>query len=199
MRTLSREFYIPKHYDTKVVPKGILAEIFLIDDFSSKRSPKPLYIAMMFGGKRSKPDHHIVYRDAARRAEAVNNYINNLVEREADRTKRRAKTNAFEHTLKVDDILYSSWGYDQTNIDFYQVTKLVGKKSVILSKISGAIDHHDGCQSNMVVASKDSFQDREQNMLKRVQEGNCIRIESYAHASPWDGTPLRETDAYSGH
>ena len=31
--------------------------------------------------------------------------------------------------IKVGDIFYRSWGYDQTNIDYYVVTKKVGKAS----------------------------------------------------------------------
>ena len=41
---------------------------------------------------------------------------------------------AAPHDLKVGDILYSSWGYDQTNIDFYQVTA-VGVHSVKIREI----------------------------------------------------------------
>ena len=35
-----------------------------------------------------------------------------------------------EHSLRVGDVLAMSWGYEQTNIDFFVVTKLCGKKSV---------------------------------------------------------------------
>ena len=197
-RTLSRSFYIPKHYDTKIVPKGILAEIYLFDH------GKPA--AMGFGGKRSAPDFHYTFKTEARRTEYVNKYIDSLLLDKKTKDDRKAKANGFEHTLKVEDILYTSWGYDQTNIDFYQVTKVVGKKSVKIRKINGAVDHHDGYQSNYVVPRKNSFYEQRGEydkdhleMLKRVHEGNSITIESYAHATPWEGQPLRETDAYSGH
>jgi hypothetical protein len=47
-------------------------------------------------------------------------------EREAAKTAARAKP----HGLKVGDVLRSSWGYDQTNVDFYQVTALIGSQTV---------------------------------------------------------------------
>lgn len=200
MFRMTREFYTPRHYAAKVTPKGVEAEIYLINAGDGN------YQAMAFGGKRSKPDFHIRFRDQARRSEHVSNYIDNLKSRKEEKAERQAAKNAFEHTLKEGDILYSSWGYDQTNIDFYQVTKVVGKKSVKIRKIYSGIDHHDGCQSNYVVPMKDSFYenrgeyDRDGNeMLKRVQEGNIVSISSYANAYPWDGSPKRETDAYSGH
>lgn len=35
-----------------------------------------------------------------------------------------------EHELKVGDVVRSSWGYDQTNVNHYQITKLIGKRTV---------------------------------------------------------------------
>ena len=188
-RTLDRKFYIPKNYDTRIVPKGVLAEIYLFDH------GKPA--AMGFGGKRAAPDFHFTFPTEARRTFYVSRYIDGLIEKKKTKDERKAKAKAFEHALKVDDILYSSWGYGQTNIDFYQVTKLVGKKSIELRKISGAIDHHDGCQSNMVVGRPGAFLGEAK--LKRVQEGNSVKVRSFAWAHPWSGSPVRETDAYSGH
>ena len=193
-RTLDRKFYIPKNYDTRIVPKGVLAEIYLFDH------GKPA--AMGFGGKRAAPDFHFTFPTEARRTFYVSRYIDGLIEKKKTKDERKAKAKAFEHALKVDDILYTSWGYDQTNIDFYQVTKLVGKKSVRLSRIASRIveTENDHPSSNYVVAAKDSFiRKDEQNMLKRVQEGNSIRIESYSHATPWDGTPKRKTAFGWGH
>lgn len=37
--------------------------------------------------------------------------------------------------VKVGDIFYASWGYDQTNVDFFQVIKLVGKTSVRVREV----------------------------------------------------------------
>ena len=31
--------------------------------------------------------------------------------------------------IKVGDIFYRSWGYEQTNIDYYIVTKKIGKST----------------------------------------------------------------------
>ena len=40
------------------------------------------------------------------------------LERKAERQQKRRD---FRHSLKVGDILVDSWGYDQTNIDYFQV------------------------------------------------------------------------------
>ena len=43
--------------------------------------------------------------------------------------------NTAKHSFKVGDILYSSWGYEQTNIDFYQVAELNGSSMVTLKPV----------------------------------------------------------------
>ena len=34
------------------------------------------------------------------------------------------------HTLKVGDILYCSWGYDQTQVDYFRVKNILGKRKI---------------------------------------------------------------------
>ena len=41
--------------------------------------------------------------------------------------------------VKIGDIFYSSWGYDQTNIDYYMVTKIIGKTFVEIQKIESQL------------------------------------------------------------
>ena len=38
--------------------------------------------------------------------------------------------------VKIGDILYTSWGYDQTNSEFYKVMKIVGKKYFTIQRLS---------------------------------------------------------------
>lgn len=39
--------------------------------------------------------------------------------------------------VRVGDIFYVSWGYEQTNVDFYQVVALKGKKTAVVREIAG--------------------------------------------------------------
>lgn len=116
--------------------------------------------------------------------------------------------NKVNHTLKVGDILYSSWGYDQTNISWYQVTQLVGKQSVKIRKIHGKIDSYDMSTVGVdnVIGVKDSFFEptsewdtRGKEQLKRVTERNGIKLSNYEWAQPWDGEPQQETSLGYGH
>ena len=39
------------------------------------------------------------------------------------------------HNIKVGDLFYASWGWEQTNVNFFQVVELVGKSSVRVREV----------------------------------------------------------------
>lgn len=39
------------------------------------------------------------------------------------------------HNIKVGDLFYTSWGWEQTNVNFFQVVELVGKSSVRVREV----------------------------------------------------------------
>ncbi len=73
----------------------------------------------------------------ARREEWVRERMTNIKANLAhDAAQKAAKTAAVgNHDFKVGDALYSSWGYDQTNIDFFEVVEIL-PKSVKVRPIS---------------------------------------------------------------
>lgn len=98
--------------------------------------------------------------------------------------------------LKVGDVLFSSWGCDQTNVDFYQVTETIGKRTVVIQPIKGSIVDSNG-HTDFVSAVKDSF--IEKPMKKLVKDGNTVRLNSYSSAWIWDGRPRSQTAFGYGH
>lgn len=171
----------------KIVPKDVNAEIYL-SEYNGK-----LY-AMGFKGKSNKPSFNGRFRTAEFREQYIKNWLESVRKSEAFKAEIRATRKAFVHSLKVGDILRTSWGYDQTNIDFYQVTELRGKCNVIIREIGQEQHQTTGLDSWTTMPALNSF--RGEPMLKRVQEGNCIRIASYAMASLWSGKPQH---ASTGH
>ena len=74
--------------------------------------------------------------------------------------RKQAKLEAkkkFQNPYKVGDILHHSWGYDQTNCDFYQVVE-VKPASVILRKIgTKTVPGSEGFMSDSRLPEKDAF------------------------------------------
>lgn len=58
-----------------------------------------------------------------------------------DQKKKSEKTNIYG--VKVGDIFCASWGYEQTNNDFFQVVALVGKQSVRVREVYPEIINRD--------------------------------------------------------
>lgn len=138
--------------------------------------------AAVFGGKRSKPDWHFRFKNEDHREAKIAGWIENQTARAAAAKARRAEKNG-GHSLKVGDVLNASWGYDQTNVDFYQVVEVPSKCFVIVRKISGYSEDSNG-PSVRVKPSKDAFIS-EPKRYKASKE-NTISVASYANAYQTD-------------
>jgi hypothetical protein len=91
--------------------------------------------------------------------------------------------------LLVGAILASSWGYDQTNVDFYRVEK-VQNGWATLQQIASQ-ETGDGWTGKVVPAEPHRLIDQP---FRRKIGGNFdgepyLRISSYEYARPWDGRP----------
>lgn len=79
-----------------------------------------------------------------------------MITAEAKARKKRARAR-FKNPYNVGDILHHSWGYDQTNCDFYQVVE-VKKASVVLRKIGATrVPGSEGFMCETLMPEKDAF------------------------------------------
>lgn len=102
---------------------------------------------------------------------------------------------SIQHQLLVHDILMASWGYDQTNIDYYQVTKLIGAQTVEIRKIA-AKTTPTGSMCGECYPLIDQFIG--EPMKKRVLgDGKSVKIESYAYARKRESNHADRYTAYA--
>ena len=129
------------------------------------------------------------FRTEEERTHYIENLKANIETRIREKAERIAERKAFVNPAKVGDILVCSWGYDQTNIDYYQVTKVIGKMVEIQAirgkSVEGSGESHG--MSDRVTPSKGSFIEGEKPMRKLVQgtyngKGYSVFIASYADA-----------------
>ena len=90
--------------------------------------------------------------------------------------------------VKVGDVFYNSWGYEQTNINFYQVTGLRGSTQILLRPISSVITKNCGFCSVMVKPVKDTFTGEEiRKTVKGTSENPyCNADYGFLHKTTWD-------------
>ena len=86
------------------------------------------------------------------------------------------------HSLKVGDVLYSSWGYDQTNIEFYEVTAVRGAV-VDLQELQQDRTEHVHGMCGLCTPRPGKY--RSAVMAgKRPNGENSVRLTSFSYARP---------------
>ena len=86
--------------------------------------------------------------------------------------------------FNVGDILFSSWGYEQTNVDFYQVVKAT-EKTIWIKELKKLKKFSSG-MSGWALPDIDNFKSS-QITMHRIGKCDFIKINSYAYAHKWDG------------
>jgi len=89
-----------------------------------------------------------------------------------------------DRPIEVGDVYAASWGYDQTNIDFYQCVGITPSgKSVRVRKI-GAAEVEGGSRGwDYIIPVKDYFiGDTFTARSRRYDYHPCFRVTSYANA-----------------
>jgi len=112
---------------------------------------------------------------------------------ELNRRKREERQN-FKHSIQLGDIFYTSWGYDQTNVDFYKVVGVLAKSVEVVGIGSKIVDSDRGV--DYVVPDVRSVGRKKFRCLVRV--GNTFRVDGQ-HARKWDGDKLYQTASGYGH
>lgn len=98
-----------------------------------------------FSGRRMKPDFHNRFGASSYAFRYVTDWINN--KKMADvRNKEHAEKMNKSAAYAVGDVLVSKWGYEQTNVTYYQVTRLVGKCSLEVREIEQERVENEGMQ-----------------------------------------------------
>ena len=134
----------------------------------------------------------------------------------AKNAKSEPKEVVNKYGVKVGDLFYCSWGYEQTNVDFFQVISLVGESSVRIREVapkriseeptcSMAADRTYEVPTEILPPCRSTFvEDNENGDLKRVRLGYkdqvCINVGrkgSYQDtAYPYNGQKVYESWYY---
>ncbi len=143
--------------------------------------------ALGFFGKSSKPCFHNRFGSAEHRNRHCAEFLADMdgVEKRANEHKaeRAAKLAQPQDQIKVGDVLYTSWGYEQTNIDAYQVVSLIGKRTIELREIA-CERREDLHMQGECTPVRGAFIGKPFRV--RVNEYGRCRITSFATAGKWD-------------
>jgi len=137
--------------------------------------------ALAYSGRRNKPDFHYRFANEEKRSNAVAKYFQrieaNAQYKQEHKKRQKELQSEFINKIKVGSIFSTCWGYDQTNIEWYQVTQIKGY-TVRLRQIAAKIENSE------TKPMKGMFIGEE---LKRLIRSTGIRIDNVVTAHLSDG------------
>jgi hypothetical protein len=124
---MKKERYIPSNFALSYIHEGTQ---FLV--YSAEVGGR--FYAIAYKGKAAKSVWYYQFKNQEALQKKIEETVSGLEAWEAKKLERRAKQHA-PHTLKVGEILRSSWGWEQTNVQYYQVVG-VTRNSVALCEVA---------------------------------------------------------------
>jgi len=118
--------------------------------------------AAFFQGKRKKPTWHFVFESLERLFSRIDKEVETTIEAHKQRAERKAKEKleAVENraAVKVGDVFSTNWGFDQTNVEFYQVVEKPSAATVVVREIGRVTtDEPSGYDSEYCKPDVDAF------------------------------------------
>ncbi len=122
-------------------------------------------LALCYVGKATKPAFYYRYRNISQLYESVKEALSRYDEYFRGKAERAAKMKELnkcfdiQKYLKIGDIIQNTWGYEQTNQEFYQVTGFKGRTQIIIKELCQDHISRDGysSMSAFTVPVKDKF------------------------------------------
>lgn len=115
--------FIPDHAETREFPAAAVVA------YCYQSAKGPAFVA--YKGRQSKPARF----SACSNEESRDSYLEAFVKMETELEDWKRARREARHGLSVGDIVYSSWGYEQTNVDFYEVVRVPSDRSVVVRMI----------------------------------------------------------------
>lgn len=191
---VDRSWFLPTQVrgSKPLQPQGTNLEIY-----TWEVEGKPFAVA--FAGKANKPIWNYTFSNEAQRAKRIQETIEANRSALAYKQQQQQERKDFQHNLKIGDILNSSWGYDQTNVEFYEVVQVAGKQ-VLIREVAQKIVRQSA-DMNWVVPVPGKFVGAPQKVIPRKALSNSVgvKIDSSINAYLWNGKPVEQTAAGWGH
>jgi hypothetical protein len=136
--------------------------------------------AIAYRGKATKPDWYYSFRTRAQRDETIARFFEKVKANQEYQEKKREERKKFQTTLKPGDILHTHWGYEQTNVEFFQV--LTVKNNTVTVQQIAATTSETGYMCGEKSPRKDAFLKDEPVLTRRVSPGNLVKIDDVRYA-----------------
>jgi hypothetical protein len=195
MKTLTREFYITK--DSKKVTYDKLPEesaVCYISESINGRTNVQFFI-----GRQSKPDKYLAFKSVESAREAIQAFFDRIVifneYKEQQKQKQKAARQAAKDNFQgvPGSVFVASWGYEQTNVDAYQMTRRINNQTIEVVEIGFEAIPREGlspmAENVRPVPVSAEVAETKPKLLARIAAENRIQVAgqgSAGNADLWD-------------
>lgn len=162
-----------------------------------------------FTGNRSKPDFRYWFTSKEDAQAYIQKWAVAQIKKELDKKQKReekkSQASRMREFVSIGDVFVSSWGWDQTNIDYYKVVGFSGESTLRLIRIGSHNTQRDGSMSMCGVKTPDIHTEIGEVFTKRAEVSeSCMRngkMEVSFNFSSYRGARLKpklEDGTYSG-
>jgi hypothetical protein len=147
MRNKTR--YIPEGYELSWDDQELGIQIYYKES--------PTIGGLCFVGKAINPTWHYCFKDGSQRIKQVEQtfaQVRAKLDRKEQEKAKKSQAMA-NHGVVAGDVFRCSWGYDQTNIDYYEVIAVTGKTATVCR--IGCLSEQDGFLQGESVPSLGAF------------------------------------------
>ncbi len=144
-------------------------------------------LAIAYHGTAGRHDWHFSFHNEEQRAARIAAFIESRRAYAEHRAGQRRNAKA-PHNFEPGDIFHTCWGYDQTNVEFYQITRLIGKTMVELRELNRDSEETGFMSGHCSARPGDFAGEPFRRRVNTTYTPHSIRIGSSQTAWPWDGT-----------
>lgn len=156
------------------------------------------FVLRGFTGRRRKSTFFYSYSTEDQRQAKALSFEKRLIEHEVNKANRRKeqqeRTKAFRAQLKKGVILCDSWGYEQTNVEFYEVLDVQGA-NVTLRELGHVQETNEGGSSMSCYVTPNFGQYIAGPIVKKVLTDH-VKICSSISLTIWDGRKMYKSWYY---
>lgn len=138
-----------------------------------------LFCVELWRSKLVKKPEVYSFRKPESRLDYVNKWIDNQQKREQSKVESRKTAAEVGTGLEVGDILSAVWGYEQTNYNYYEVTKVIGKSMVEIREVKQLIQETEWMQGKCAPVAGDYISEP----MRRKAKNGGLRVTDCIYAS----------------
>ncbi len=186
--TLKREWYIPK--GAQEIRANDSSAVAYLAPYTYPLNGQACFHAVAFSGKRNKPDWNHTFKTEEQARKYIAEHADGVKRSEEFRSKVKADrydVRATEH-YKVGDILSTSWGYDQTNVEFFKIVRVLDKSVEVRAIGAKSVEGSEGFMSCRLlpdpsVELTDAWECKHNGIKRVTRYGDSVSVRIHDHSS----------------